>query len=503
MLELSNVSKSFGAVQALTEASLEMHPGELRAFLGANGSGKSTMVKILSGLVQRDTGTLTIDGTPVNITNPVEARDNNIIAAYQDLSLIPRLSIAENLALGHEPQRRFGLVDKHARTEQAAEVIEQVGIEASPETLVEHLDPSNQALVEMAKALTWNPKYLLIDEITASLYKRQVERLFSLLHQLADRGVSILFVSHRLDEVFSLCSTATILRSGSSIADLDLRDVDEEDLVYYMTGEKVHTVTADAPTALHSSTAEPVLEAEHITVDAHVTDVSVRLYPGEIVGVAGLQGQGQSEFLRALYGYVPMSAGTVRLKGKSVRLTSPADAIREGIGFLPGDREREGAFPIRPLTENLFAARDGIRSPFAVDTAKKNADEAKKIINRLNVVAAGPFALAKSLSGGNQQKIIVGRWLNMNLKVLILDDPTKGVDVSSRREIHKLLRHMAEEGVALLYSSSDNEELLDVCDRIIVFFDGRITASIPRTHMTPEALASATLGVFSEGVGTP
>nr|MDA3835441.1 sugar ABC transporter ATP-binding protein [Spirochaetales bacterium] len=395
-----------------------------------------------------------------------------------------------------EKKNRFGIIDRKTGTKQAGKMIDLVGITARDDTLVEQLDPSNQSLVELAKALTWDPKYLLIDEITASLYKSQVEHVFDLLRKFAAEGMGILFVSHRLDEVFSLCSGATILRSGKTVIDISLGGVTEDDLVYYMTGERTEDLKNPVKQAERTiKSKDAVLSVLDFSVDPRVHDVSLDIYPGEIVGIAGLQGQGQSEFLRALYGYTKMSKGSVKLNGKPVNLHSTSQAIQAGIGFLPGDREREGVFSRRPLSENLFAAKDSIRPALAFDSMHSRASDSQEIIDTLHVVASGPFAPARSLSGGNQQKIIVGRWLVMDLNVLILDDPTKGVDISSRREIHSLLRKMTDNGVAMIYSSSDNEELLEICDRIVVFFDGRIIKALTKEQMSPEMLASATLGV--------
>ena len=501
MLELTKISKSFGAVKALSDVSLGLRPGEIRAFLGANGSGKSTMVKILSGLVQRDHGEIYIDGKPIAINTPQDARKHRVIAAYQDLSLMQRLSVEDNLALGHEKRNPFGIIDHKARWTQAEEMIDLFKIQARPDTLVENLDPSNQGLVELAKAYSWNPKYLLVDEITASLYKSQVDHVFSLLTEFAAKGMGILFVSHRLYEVFDLCSTATILRSGKSVANISLSEVSEDDLVFHMTGElqgrsiSVPCSPRQAKKQLVSGVTDPILQVEGFSVFPKVCNVSISVDPGEIIGIAGLQGQGQSEFLRALYGFIKPTSGKMMVSGKELVLNSPSQAIRSGIGFLPGDREMEGVFPFRPISENLFAARDGMRAPLSLDSIQKCARESNKIIDRLHVVASGPFAPARSLSGGNQQKIVVGRWLSMDLKLLILDDPTKGVDISSRREIHSLLKEMTNNGVGMIYSSSDNEELLEICDKILVFFDGEIIQTLDRNEMSPDALASATLGV--------
>jgi ABC-type sugar transport system ATPase subunit len=304
-----------------------------------------------------------------------------------------------------------------------------------------------------------------------------------------------------LYEVFDLCSTATVLSSGKSVADISLTDVTEDDLVFHMTGERqgksvfIPSCSLQEKEQFVSGGSRSILQVEDFTVSPKVRNISMSVEPCEIIGIAGLQGQGQSEFLRALYGFIKPTSGIMKLSGKEILLSSTSQAIRSGIGFLPGDREKEGIFPLRPISENLFAARDGVRAPLALDSMQKCAREANEIIENLHVVASGPFASAKSLSGGNQQKIIVGRWLSMDLKLLILDDPTKGVDISSRREIHTLLKEMTKKGVGMIYSSSDNEELLEICDKILVFFDGEIIQTLNKNEMSPDALASATLGV--------
>lgn len=495
MLQVQHISKHFGGVTALKDASLSLAPGEIRALLGANGSGKSTLVKVLGGLVAPDSGTILLDGRPLVINSPWDARRHGIAVAYQDLSLVPRLSVAENILLGREPCRRAGFVDTRKAQAQAEELLARLRVDASPDALAGDLEPAAQSLVEVAKALAWDPRILILDEVTASLHHDQVQHLFSLLREMSEKGLAILFVSHRFDEVFSLCQTAMILRGGESVASVQLDQVDEADVVYYMTGtrpEKSRVVTAREE---KETRREVILAVSNLQVPPRVRGVTLTARTGEIIGLAGLQGQGQAEFLRAIYGQIPFSDGRVEYNGASVAFTSPREAVRQGIGFISGDREREGILPVRSVTENLFLARLAKNNPGTILNPNYLQDEAGRQIEQLGIVAGSTAHPASSLSGGNQQKLIIGRWLAVQPRLLLLDDPTKGVDVNARREIHDLLRQMAASGTAVLIASSDNEELLAIAERIYVFYEGEIVAILQGSEKTEEALVAAMLGM--------
>ncbi|MBE3572488.1 MAG: sugar ABC transporter ATP-binding protein [Moorella humiferrea] len=495
MLQAQHISKHFGGVTALKDASLSLAPGEIRALLGANGSGKSTLVKVLGGLVAPDSGTILLDGKPLAINSPGDARRHGIAVAYQDLSLVPRLSVAENILLGREPCRRAGFVDTRKVRARAEELLARLQVDASPDALAGDLEPAAQSLVEVAKALAWDPRILILDEVTASLHHDQVQHLFSLLREMSEKGLAILFVSHRFDEVFSLCQTAMILRGGESVASVQLDQVDEADVVYYMTGtrpEKSRVVTAREE---KETRREVILAVSNLQVPPRVRGVTLTARAGEIIGLAGLQGQGQAEFLRAIYGQIPFSGGRVEYNGASVAFTSPREAVRRGIGFISGDREREGILPVRSVTENLFLARLAKKNLGTILNPSSLQEEAGRQIEQLGIVAGSTAHPASSLSGGNQQKLIIGRWLAVQPRLLLLDDPTKGVDVNARREIHNLLRQMAASGTAVLIASSDNEELLAIAERIYVFYEGEIVAILQGSEKTEEALVAAMLGM--------
>jgi ABC-type sugar transport system, ATPase component len=497
-----NTDKRFGAVTALRGASLNLMPGEIRALLGANGSGKSTMVKILGGMLKPDGGTITLEGEPLWIHSPRDSRRNRIAVAYQDTSLVPQLSVTDNIMLGQELHKKAGFCANADMRQRVCKLLQLLKIELSPEILVGNLDPAMQSMIEVLKALAWEPRYLILDEVTASLHHDQVKRLFELLREKQRQGLGILFVSHRFEEVFSLCETATVLRGGETVqSSIELSQVNAGDLVYFMTGqypEKSQQTSCEERVAVES---EPILTLKDVYVGKVVNGVSFQVHKGEIVGFGGLQGQGQAELLRAITGAIPFKKGEIRFQDKPVHFKSPSEAVHSGIGFISGDREREGILQIRPVSENLFLAKFALGRIGSIVHSGKLKSGAQAIIERLKIVAGGPGLPANSLSGGNQQKLIVGRWLMLKPKLLLLDDPTKGVDVNARREIHKLLEQMAADGTTIIISSSDNEELMAVASRILVFYEGKIAAELCGEEKTETRLVSAMLGVEPTGRG--
>lgn len=501
MLKITGLKKNFGAVQAVKDASLTIENGEIRALLGSNGSGKSTFVKVLSGINKKDGGSIVLDDQEIDINSPAASLKFGIAMAYQDLSLLPRLSVAENMVVGSEPQSRMGTIDRRAMLSYAAKMIEELGIMAHPEEMTEHVDLSNRGLIEVAKALYTNPKLLILDEITASMHQDQVEHLFAYLRKRVLDGLSVIFVSHRFEEVFDLCSMATVLREGVSVAEITLKETTADQLVYYMTGKEIVSSRVTEPGSQENPkerAEESRLEVEGLSIFGAVSEAGMHVNKGEIVGIAGLQGQGQGEFLRALFGAVPYR-GNIRLDNTEIQIKSPSDAIGKGIGFISGDRESEGIFSIRSVAENILIAETALRRLTAFLGAKKENGKADKIIAELNVVAAGAGVPANQLSGGNQQKLIVGRWLHIRPKLLLLDDPTKGVDVNSRNEINQLLENMTKTGMSILYSSSDNEELLRVAERIYVFYEGKIIRELKGKKKNSSLLAASMLGVDKGG----
>ena len=496
MFELRAIEKRFDAVVALNGAHLQVEPGEIRALLGSNGSGKSTMIKVLAGLVNPNSGEVLIDGEPVKILNGQVSRKLGIATAFQDLSLIPTMSVRDNILLGNEPRNKFGMVDKKAANELIDSLLKRFKIDCDPDAYVQTLMPSVQTMLEVAKAVALKPRLLLLDEVTASLHYDEIEVLFSVMRELKEEGVAMLYVTHRMNEVFQVCDTTTIMRSGETVTEGRMSDFTLDDIVYYMTGQRPE---ADAAGSIEHHVEEKeedvVLDVKGMTVFPKVRDLSMRAYKGEIVGIGGLQGQGQSEFIRALLGAEVIEDGTVVYDGKEVKFTSPTQAVANGMGFISGERNREAMFPLRTIEENILAGKVAKGKLFADMRPKDNHAFANDAVEKYSIKIGDLRHPANSLSGGNQQKLVVARWIAMNPKLLLLDDPTKGVDIHSRQEIHRILRQCADEGMTVIISSSESEELLSVSDRIYVFYEGAVSAVLAGENKTPEALVAAMMGM--------
>ena len=496
MFELRAIEKRFDAVVALNGAHLQVQPGEIRALLGSNGSGKSTMIKVLAGLVNPNNGEVLIDGEPVKILNGQVSRKLGIATAFQDLSLIPTMSVRDNILLGNEPRNKFGMVDKKAANELIDSLLKRFKIDCDPDAYVQTLMPSVQTMLEVAKAVALKPRLLLLDEVTASLHYDEIEVLFSVMRELKEEGVAMLYVTHRMNEVFQVCDTTTIMRSGETVTEGKMSDFTLDDIVYYMTGQRPE---ADAAGSVEHHVEEKeedlVLDVKGMSVFPRVRDLSMRAYKGEIVGIGGLQGQGQSEFIRALLGAEVIEDGTMVYDGKEVKFTSPTQAVANGMGFISGERNREAMFPLRTIEENILAGKVAKGKLFADMRPKDNHAFANDAVEKYSIKIGDLRHPANSLSGGNQQKLVVARWIAMNPKLLLLDDPTKGVDIHSRQEIHRILRQCADEGMTVIISSSESEELLSVSDRIYVFYEGAVSAVLAGENKTPEALVAAMMGM--------
>lgn len=495
MFELRAIEKRFDAVVALNGAHLQVEPGEIRALLGSNGSGKSTMIKVLAGLVNPNSGEVLIDGKPVKIPNGQVSRKLGIATAFQDLSLIPTMSVRDNILLGNEPRNKFGMVDKKAADELIDSLLKRFKIDCDPDAYVQTLMPSVQTMLEVAKAVALKPRLLLLDEVTASLHYDEIEVLFSVMRELKEEGVSMLYVTHRMNEVFQVCDTTTIMRSGETVTEGKMSDFTLDDIVYYMTGQRPEADAKSGESSVDESEKEVLLDVKGMTVFPKVRDLSMRAYKGEIVGIGGLQGQGQSEFIRALLGAEVIEDGTVVYDGEEVKFTSPTQAVENGMGFISGERNREAMFPLRTIEENILAGKVAKGKLFAYMSPKANHAFANDAVEKYSIKIGELYHPANSLSGGNQQKLVVARWIAMQPKLLLLDDPTKGVDIHSRQEIHRILRKCADDGMTVIISSSESEELLSVSDRIYVFYEGSVSAVLAGENKTPEALVAAMMGM--------
>jgi len=501
MYAMRGIDKRYDAVIACQDASLQVEPGEIRALLGSNGSGKSTMVKILAGLVKPNAEDILIDGKPVTIHSGLDSRRLGIATAFQDLSLIPTMTVLDNILLGNEPKGKLGMVDRQQSLADVVALLDRFHIDCDPDAYVQTLMPSMQSMIEVAKAVFLKPRLLLLDEVTAALHRDEVELIFNVLRELKAQGTAIIYVTHRMNEIFEICDTATIMRSGQTVAHVSTGEVTLDEIVFYMTGQRPDTEEILETESLDHDGRDLILDVEHMELYPKVHDISLKAYKGEIVGIGGLEGQGQPEFIRAVLGLTRPEEGTIAYMGEAVHFRSPADAVRHGIGFISGERNREAMFPDRSVGENVFAGSAAKGALFKYLTAKVVRDFAQAAVDKYDIMVGSLDHPASSLSGGNQQKLVVARWIAMNPMLLLLDDPTKGVDIHSRREIHKILRQCADEGMTVILSSSENEELLEIADRVYLFYEGRVSGMLSGASKTPERLVAAMMGMTRENNG--
>jgi ribose transport system ATP-binding protein len=498
-LEMRGVHKRYGGVVALTDAALTAERGEVHALLGANGSGKSTLNKVLTGVVAPDHAEIRLDGEPLRISRPQDALTHGIAAVYQELSLIPDLSVAANISLGWEPSR-FGLVRPAAARARAEAVLARFAA-AFPgrlpiDTPVGKLSPGEQQIVEICKAIAREPTVLVLDEATASLYSAQVEVLFEVVRELRDAGVLVVFTSHRMGEIFAVCDRATVLRNGQVAGVVDLAGTTEQQVVELMVGAQVGAAEVAGETIASDTATRPLL----LTVTDLVTDrldgVSFEVHEGEVLGLGGLAGQGQSELLAALFGASRIRSGTVHLGDRALTLRRPRHAVRAGIAFVPGNRGKEGLFPVRPILENLTVPSMRTRTrPPGVLSRRRERSAAADAVEQLQIKIGALRDAVDTLSGGNQQKVVVGKWLLTEPRIVLLDDPTKGIDVGAKEELYELIARLTAEGVAVLFNSSDDEELLGLSHRVFVFFEGRIVTTLAGEERTRDRLVAASLQV--------
>ncbi len=488
-VELRGISKRFGATAALTDVSMDLRAGEIHALVGENGAGKSTLVKILAGVHAPDAGTILLDGVETQIADPTAARAHRVAVVHQEPRLFPDLSVAENVFLANPPTGRLGEISWREMRRAAAALFTQLDVRLDVGAPVRGLSMADQQLVEIAKALSLDARVLILDEPTASLSTHEVERLFTIVRRTRDRGVAVLFVSHRLDEVFRLSDRATVFRDGRHVITAATRDLTTADLVRHMVGRAV-TLFPKGEAAI----GEVLLEVRGLTRAGEFRDVSFTVRAGEILGLAGLVGAGRTEIARVLFGISRPSGGEVRLDGRPVHLATPSAALRAGIAYVPEDRHLDGlvldfsiadniTLPILPrLFPRLFVRRSTERSL------------AKGYTDQLQVRMTGVDQLVQALSGGNQQKVVIAKWLATKPRVLILDEPTRGVDIGAKVEVHRIMSDLAASGLGIILISSELPEILAMSDRILVLHEGRITAEIARADATEERVMFAATG---------
>jgi len=508
MLEAKNINKKFGGVIALDNATLNLERGEIRALVGGNGSGKSTLSKILAGSYKPDSGEIYIDGELMSISSPKDAQKIGIATTYQELSLLPNLTVAENLVIGNLP-RRFGLLtDQKALHAKALAALELIDLGDYANQMVQDIPLDDKYMVELVKAVIQEPKYLIIDEVASALRREQVQQIAELVEKLSKNNCAILYITHRLHEVYSICKTVSVMRSGKVLVTSSLSDITPDEIVDMMMSpeekSEAEIITQKAyfspipyqkevPRSVPSEN-RPLLEIQGLLLPGAKEPINIKLKQGEIIGIAGLQGQGQSILLRSIFGVYPGITAKIVIEGKQVVIDSPKTAIKNGIGFLSGDREKEGVFPIRSVKENLEA----IPNKFILYNPGEGEITLEGIIKRLGIVFSNLQQTIRSLSGGNQQKVIIGRWLSINPKILLCDDPTKGVDVNARQEVHSIFKDMAAQKFGLIISSSDDAELIHVADRILVMYGGSIVKELTGSEMTEQNIVAASIPFKSE-----
>ena len=491
MLEVQNLTKRFPGVVALDRVNLRLARGEVLALIGENGAGKSTLMKILAGVQTPDEGEILIDGEHVEINSVERAMHWGIALIHQELNLSDNLDVGANIFLGREPLK-FGLIDKVAIQREAQRFLDRVGLDVSPDVLVRDLSIGRQQMIEIAKALSMNTRVLIMDEPTSSLSAKETESLFEVVDQLRDSGVSVIYISHRLGEVKRLADRVTVFRDGKNAGDLDRDEISHDRMVALMVGRDISQFYA----RVDNEIGDVVLEARNLVTRANpLHELNFAVRSGEIVGIAGLVGAGRTEVLQTLFGVTPAVDGTVLVQDKVVTLNSPSDAIRVGIALVPEDRKQQGLILEMSVSNNVSLARlNRTRRYGCLLNHVAESEDTDESIEKLNIKTPGPDQVVQYLSGGNQQKVVLGKWLTLAPKVLLLDEPTRGIDIGAKQEIYQLMEDLASQGVAILFVSSEMEEIIGMSDRALVMHEGRLAGQLSREELDEEAIMQLATG---------
>jgi ribose transport system ATP-binding protein len=481
VLAIEHVSKRFGGVLALDDVSLELQPGEVHALVGENGAGKSTLIKVMTGVHQPDDGRIVFRGEPITFARPLDAQAAGISCIYQEVNLVPLMSVAANLFLGREPRDRLGLIN-HRRMELAArEMLAGYGVDVDVRRPLRQLGLGVQQMVAIARVIAERHRVVIMDEPSSSLEPREVERLLEVVRRLRADGVAVVYVSHRLEEVFEICDRVTVLRDGRRVHTGPIAEITRLELVARMLGRGVAEVArARTRFADHETevAAAPVLRASGLTRSHVLRDVAVDIRPGQVVGLAGLLGSGRSETARAIVGVDPLDAGTVEVDGRPLANVSPGSAMAAGVALIPEDRKAEGIIPTLSVRDNIVVAALPRLSRLGFQSERRQDALVERLIARLGIKASGPEQRAGELSGGNQQKVLIARVLCLDPKVLLLDDPTRGIDVGAKAEIQALISELADDGMGVLLISSELEEVIEGSDSVVVLRDGAVVGQL-------------------------
>ena len=491
-IRMTGIEKSFGANSVLRGVDFDIKSGEVHALMGENGAGKSTLMNILTGLHKADAGEIMVDGKQQQFTNPKEAEEYGISFIHQEMNTWPDMTVLENLFIGKEPTNRFGLIQTKKMKEQANKIFQDLGINIALQTDVRELSVGQQQMIEIAKSLMTNAKVIVMDEPTAALTEREIETLFKLIHTLTEKGVAIVYISHRMEEIFKISNRITVMRDGVSIDTSLTKETTNDEVVRKMVGRELEDYYPQKTAEIK----EAILEVKGLTQKGCFEDISFSVKSGEILGFSGLMGAGRTEIMRAIFGIDSFQTGEILLEGKKLTIKAPSDAIAQGIGFLTENRKEEGLVLDYSLRDNIsLPSIDGFKKFGIIDT-KAESSFALLLMERLKVKATSEMDAASSLSGGNQQKVVLAKWIGIGSKVLILDEPTRGVDVGAKREIYQLMNELADRGVAIIMVSSDLPEILGVSDRVLVVHEGKIAGELIKADATEEKIMQLATGGY-------
>lgn len=496
VLTMKDISKTFPGVKALSHVDFTLRKGEVHALMGENGAGKSTLIKVLTGVHEFESGEIHMDGKDAAIINhsPQEAQENGISTVYQEVNLCPNLTVAENLFIGREP-RKFGMIDWKTMNKKSQELLKNLDISVSPTTMLDECSIAIQQMIAITRAVDMKCKVLILDEPTSSLDDSEVEKLFVLMRRLKNEGVGIIFVTHFLEQVYEICDRITVFRNGELVGEFETEKLPRVMLVAKMMGkdfDDLADIKGERKTQVKKS--EPIIEAKGLGHQGTIRPFDMTFHAGEVVGLTGLLGSGRSEMVRAIYGADKADSGMLKVKGKEVKINTPLDAMQAGMAYLPEDRKKEGILADLSVRENIIIALQAKRGMFKPMSRKEMEDFADQYIKVLQVKTASRETPIKSLSGGNQQKVIIGRWLLTNPDYLILDEPTRGIDIGTKTEIQKLVLQLADEGKSITFISSEVEEMLRTCSRMAVLRDGRKVGEIEGDDLTQEKIMQTIAG---------
>lgn len=491
LVQLNGIYKSFSDVHVLKDVNFEVRPGEVHALMGENGAGKSTLMKIMAGIYQRDKGTAMVKGQEVHFSSPKEAEEMGIGVVHQELNIIPYLTVTENLFLGKElTYGKSGILQTGAMRKQARKALEALGVKIDPEAVAGELSVGQQQMIEIAKVLETNSDCIIMDEPTAALTDREIEALFEVIEKLRNQGVGIVYISHRMEEIFRICDRISVLRDGNFIGTKTVSETNFDEIVSMMVGRELGERFPERQATIGPER----LRVENLSRNEHFRDIHFDVKQGEILGVAGLMGAGRTEIMEAIFGYKKKDSGAVYLDGQRLNISKPADAIAAGLAFVTEDRKDKGLVIDMTVRENFTLTNLKAVSKNGILSGRSEQEETDRLIKKLHVKTSGPEQTVKSLSGGNQQKIVIGKWVNNQPKVLILDEPTRGVDVGAKKEIYQIMNELTEQGVSIIMVSSELPEVLGMSDRILVIHEGKIAKILHREEADQEKIMHAATG---------